>query len=116
MNKYEEKLKQLDEKKRLLELQKQKILNHYRRDNKAFDTKKKIIAGALLISGAEKDLSLRKALLKVISTASERDSSLFTELKEFYSEKKNDEAKPANADEEKPENDSPKTDKQGEIK
>lgn len=111
MNKYEEKLKQLDEKKRLLELQKQKILSHYRRDNLAFQTKRKIVAGALLISGAEKDPSLRKALLKVISTASQKDSTLFTELKELYSEKKNDEAKPTNVDEVKPENDSPKNDK-----
>lgn len=108
MNKYEEKLKQLDEKKRLLDLQKQKILNHYRRDNRAFDNKRKIVAGALLISGAEKDLSLRKALLKVISTASERDSNLFTELKELYAEKKNDDAKAVNVDEVKPDNDSSK--------
>lgn len=111
MNKYEEKLKQLDEKKRLLDLQKQKILNHYRRDNRAFETRRKIVAGALLISGADKDPSLRKALLKVISNADSKDVSLFTELKELYSEKKNDEAKPANAQEVKPENDSPKTDK-----
>jgi len=105
MNKYEEKLKQLDEKKRLLELQKQKILSHYRRDNLAFQTKRKIVAGALLITGAEKDHALRKALLKVISNADSKDVSLFTELKERYSENKNDEAKPANAEEVKPEND-----------
>lgn len=91
MNKFEEKLKQLEEQKSVLEARKQKILNLYRGNTRAFETKRKIVAGALLISGAEKDLSLRKSLLKVISTATSKDASLFTELNRLYSDYNNSE-------------------------
>lgn len=111
MNKYDEKIKELEEQQKTLAARKQKLLNFKRKNTRAFETKRKIVAGALLISGAEKDLSLRKALLKVISTASQKDSTLFTELKELYTEKKNDETKPANTEEVKPDNDLPKVDK-----
>lgn len=110
MNKYDEKIRELEKQQKILAARKQKILNFKRKNTRAFETKRKIVAGALLISGAEKDPSLRKALLKVISNADSKDVSLFTELKELYSEKKNDEAKPANAEEVKSENDSPKAD------
>lgn len=98
MNKFEEKLEQLDKKKKAIEAEKIKILNRMKQQETGRDSRRKFVTGALLLKGAEDDVSFRRTLLRLIETASERDKTLFNELVEKYNTKKPDEVKPVEDD------------------
>ncbi len=109
MNKFEEKLEQLNKKKKAIEAEKVKILSRMKQQETGRESRRKFVTGALLLKGAEDDLSFRRILLRLIETANERDKSLFNELVEKYNTKKPDEVKPVKDDSVKSDVDSTKS-------
>ena len=83
---YTERLKRLEQRAELIKEQTKELKKVAAKQNRKLIDKRKIVIGALLISQSKTEVYARKALIKLVECADEKDKALLRELLKFEQE------------------------------